>query len=118
LAWSVYDGFAETGIIPEIVTAGLDTVGVRVSVHPVFLEIIRALGKPLAAPSANRFGRISPTNAQHVLDDLKDQIPLDYRRWSDRSWNRIDHRGDLRRRDSDPPPRPDYGGTIIGIWQG
>jgi L-threonylcarbamoyladenylate synthase len=63
-------------IIPEIVTAGLDTVGVRVSVHPVFSEIIRALGKPLAAPSANRFGRISPTNAQHVLDDLKDQIPL------------------------------------------
>jgi L-threonylcarbamoyladenylate synthase len=63
-------------IVPEIVTAGLDTVGVRVSVHPVFSEIIRALGKPLAAPSANRFGRISPTNAQHVLDDLKDQIPL------------------------------------------
>jgi L-threonylcarbamoyladenylate synthase len=63
-------------IIPEIVTAGLDTVGVRVSVHPVFSEIIRALGKPLAAPSANRFGRISPTNAQHVLDDLKDRIPL------------------------------------------
>jgi L-threonylcarbamoyladenylate synthase len=63
-------------IVPEIVTAGLDTVAVRVSVHPVFSEIIRALGKPLAAPSANRFGRISPTNAQHVLDDLKDRIPL------------------------------------------
>ena len=63
-------------IIPEIVTAGLDTVAVRVSVHPVFSEIIRAFGKPLAAPSANCFGRISPTNAQHVLDDLKDQIPL------------------------------------------
>jgi L-threonylcarbamoyladenylate synthase len=63
-------------IVPEIVTAGLDTVAVRVSAHPVFSEIIRALGKPLAAPSANCFGRISPTNAQHVLDDLKDQIPL------------------------------------------
>jgi len=63
-------------IVPEIVTAGLDTIAVRVSVHPVFSEIIRALGKPLAAPSANYFGRISPTNAQHVLDDLKDQIPL------------------------------------------
>src|SRR5438874_8254892 len=58
-------------IIPEIVTAGLDTVAVRVSVHPVFSEIIQALGKPLAAPSANRFGRVSPTTAQHVLDDLK-----------------------------------------------
>jgi len=63
-------------IVPEIATAGLDTVAVRVSVHPVFSEIIRALGKPLAAPSANRFGRVSPTTAQHVLDDLKDQIPL------------------------------------------
>ena len=63
-------------IVPEIVTAGLDTVAVRVSAHPVFSEIIRGFGKPLAAPSANRFGRISPTNAQHVLDDLKDQIPL------------------------------------------
>jgi L-threonylcarbamoyladenylate synthase len=63
-------------IIPEIVTAGLDTVGVRVSAHPVFSEIIRALGKPLAAPSANRFGRVSPTTAQHVLDELKERIPL------------------------------------------
>src|SRR4029077_16368992 len=63
-------------IIPEIVTAGLDTVGVRVSAHPVFSEIIRALGKPLAAPSANRFGRVSPTTAQHALDELKERIPL------------------------------------------
>ncbi len=63
-------------IVPEIVTAGLDTVAVRVSAHPVFSEIIRGFGKPLAAPSANRFGRVSPTTAQHVLDDLKDQIPL------------------------------------------
>jgi L-threonylcarbamoyladenylate synthase len=63
-------------IVPEIVTAGLDTVAVRVSVHPVFSEIIRALGKPLAAPSANRFGRISPTTAQDVLDELRERIPL------------------------------------------
>jgi L-threonylcarbamoyladenylate synthase len=63
-------------IVPEIVTAGLDTVGVRVSVHRVFSEIIRALRKPLAAPSANRFGRVSPTTAQHVLDELKKRIPL------------------------------------------
>jgi L-threonylcarbamoyladenylate synthase len=63
-------------VVPEIVTAGLDTVAVRVSVHPIFSEIIRALGKPLAAPSANRFGRISPTTAQDVLDELKERIPL------------------------------------------
>ena len=63
-------------IVPEIVTAGLETVAVRVSAHSVFSEVIRGFGKPLAAPSANRFGRVSPTTAQHVLDDLKDQIPL------------------------------------------
>src|SRR5947199_4126600 len=55
-------------IVREIVTAGLDTVAVRISAHPAFAEIIRAFGKPLAAPSANRFGRISPTTAKHVLD--------------------------------------------------
>jgi L-threonylcarbamoyladenylate synthase len=63
-------------IIPEIVTAGLDTVAVRMSSHPVFAEIISAFGKPLAAPSANRFGRISPTSAQHVFDELHGRIPL------------------------------------------
>ena len=64
------------GIVPEIVTAGLDTVAVRISAHPAFVEIIRAFGKPLAAPSANRFGRISPTTAKHVLDELDGHIPL------------------------------------------
>jgi L-threonylcarbamoyladenylate synthase len=63
-------------IVPEIVTAGLDTVAVRISAHPVFAEIVRELNKPLAAPSANRFGRVSPTTAQHVLDELGGRIPL------------------------------------------
>jgi L-threonylcarbamoyladenylate synthase len=63
-------------IVPEIVTAGLDTVAVRMSSHPVFAEIISAFGKPVAAPSANRFGRISPTAAQHVFDELSGRIPL------------------------------------------
>jgi len=63
-------------IIPGIVTAGLDTVAVRMSSHPVFVEIISAFGEPLAAPSANRFGRISPTTAQHVFDELGERIPL------------------------------------------
>jgi L-threonylcarbamoyladenylate synthase len=62
--------------VPEIVTAGLETVAVRISAHPVFAEIIQAFGKPLAAPSANRFGRISPTIAQHVIDELAGYIPL------------------------------------------
>jgi L-threonylcarbamoyladenylate synthase len=63
-------------IITEIVTAGLDTVAVRISAHPIFSEIIRAFGRPLAAPSANRFGSVSPTTAQHVLDELDGRIPL------------------------------------------
>jgi L-threonylcarbamoyladenylate synthase len=63
-------------IIPDIVTAGLGTVAVRISSHPVFAQVIKAFGRPLAAPSANRFGHISPTTAQHVCDDLDDRIPL------------------------------------------
>ena len=63
-------------IIPDIVTAGLSTVAVRLSAHPVFSEIVGELHEPLAAPSANRFGRVSPTTAQHVLDELDGRIPL------------------------------------------
>jgi len=63
-------------VIPEIVTAGLDTVAVRISAHQVFAEIVRELNQPLAAPSANRFGRVSPTTAQHVMDELGGRIPL------------------------------------------
>ena len=63
-------------IVPDIVTAGLDTVAVRLSAHPVFAEIVGELDEPLAAPSANRFGRVSPTTAQHVLDELDGRIPL------------------------------------------
>ena len=63
-------------LVPDIVTAGLDTVAVRLSAHPVFAEIVGELDEPLAAPSANRFGRVSPTTAQHALDELDGRIPL------------------------------------------
>ena len=63
-------------IVPDVVTAGLETVAVRMSAHPIFAEILRELGSPLAAPSANRFGRISPTSAQHVFAELAGRIPL------------------------------------------
>jgi L-threonylcarbamoyladenylate synthase len=63
-------------IVPDIVTAGLDTVAVRFSAHRVFAEIVGELDEPLAAPSANRFGRVSPTTAQHVLNELEGRIPL------------------------------------------
>lgn len=62
--------------VPDIVTAGLATVAVRVSAHPVFSSIVRSLQSPLAAPSANRFGRISPTRAEHVCAELDGRIPL------------------------------------------
>ncbi len=53
-------------VIPGIVTAGLPTVGVRMPAHPVALALIRESGCPIAAPSANKFGRVSPTRAEHV----------------------------------------------------
>jgi L-threonylcarbamoyladenylate synthase len=62
--------------VPELVCAGLDTVAIRMPAHPVFLSVLRAFEKPLAAPSANRFGRISPTAAEHVHDELSGRIPL------------------------------------------
>lgn len=62
--------------VPDIVTAGLPTVGVRVPRHPVALALLEAAGQPVAAPSANPFGSISPTTAQHVLDGLGDRIDL------------------------------------------
>jgi L-threonylcarbamoyladenylate synthase len=60
--------------VPDVVTAGRPLVGVRMPAHPVALELIRRAQVPVAAPSANRFGHISPTTAQHVLDDLDGRI--------------------------------------------
>ena len=62
--------------IPGIVTAGLPTVGLRVPDHPVARALIRAAGVPIAAPSANRFGRISPTRVEHVVRGLGDRVGL------------------------------------------
>ncbi|HRE83797.1 MAG TPA: L-threonylcarbamoyladenylate synthase [Opitutaceae bacterium] len=61
--------------VPGIVTAGLDSVAVRVPRHPVFRALLKVCGLPLAAPSANLFGYISPTTAQHVQAGLGDRIP-------------------------------------------
>lgn len=62
--------------VPDLVTAGQPTVAVRMSAHEVFREVVERLGEPIAAPSANRFGRISPTSAGHVLEELGGRIPL------------------------------------------
>lgn len=61
--------------VPDIVTSGLDTVGVRQPAHPLTQRLLEALEFPLAAPSANLFGRISPTTAAHVIDQLGGAIP-------------------------------------------
>jgi L-threonylcarbamoyladenylate synthase len=68
--------FPRQPVISDVVTAGLETVAIRLSAHPVFQKVIAAFGGPLAAPSANRFGRISPTAAGHVLEELDGLIPL------------------------------------------
>ena len=62
--------------IPEIITAGKDTVAVRIPNHSVTLELLNLLDFPLAAPSANPFGSISPTTAQHVESYFKDDIKM------------------------------------------
>jgi L-threonylcarbamoyladenylate synthase len=62
--------------IPDIVTAGRDTVGLRAPNHPLALELLRAFGKPIAGPSANRSNHISPTTAEHVRNELGDRVDL------------------------------------------
>jgi len=66
--------FGKKAIIPDLVTSGLDTVAVRIPNHPITLELLKRLDFPLAAPSANPFGYISPTNAMHVDEQLGDKI--------------------------------------------
>src|SRR5690606_33613933 len=61
--------------LPDIVTAGSPNVAVRMPNHPVTLEVLPTLEFPLAAPSANPFGYISPTTAQHVADQLEELVP-------------------------------------------
>ncbi|HKQ29278.1 MAG TPA: L-threonylcarbamoyladenylate synthase [Burkholderiales bacterium] len=60
----------------DFITGGQDTVGIRVPSHPVAQELLRSFGKGVAAPSANRFGLISPTSAAHVREDLGDDVDV------------------------------------------
>lgn len=62
--------------IPSIITAGLDTVGIRMPSHPIALALIRKAGIPIAAPSANSSGRPSPTLAKHVMEDLAGKVDI------------------------------------------
>lgn len=62
--------------VSDALTGGQDTIGLRVPSHPLAQALLKAFGRGIAAPSANRFGRISPTSAQHVRDDLGDDVDL------------------------------------------
>lgn len=66
----------ESAVIAGLVTAGLPTLAVRVPAHPVMQAVLGQLGRPLAAPSANASGRISPTRAEHVIASLDGRVPL------------------------------------------
>ena len=65
----------KTDRVPDIVTSGLPTVAVRSPAHPVFWEILRLVGAPLAAPSANPFGKVSPTKAGHISESFGPDHP-------------------------------------------
>lgn len=68
--------FYKSPAVPDAVTAGLDTVAVRMPVHPIARDLIRLAGVPVAAPSANHSGRPSPTTAEHVREDMDGRIPM------------------------------------------
>lgn len=65
-----------SSLVPDAVTGGQDTVGLRCPAHPLALQLLRAFGGGLAAPSANRFGRISATTAAHVREEFGASVPL------------------------------------------
>ncbi len=67
--------FEKKNTVPDVVTSGLDTVAIRMPMHHITNELLKTTGFPLAAPSANPFGYISPTTANHVNDQLGDAVP-------------------------------------------
>ncbi|CAN5373548.1 L-threonylcarbamoyladenylate synthase [soil metagenome] len=62
--------------VADLTTAGLDTIAIRVPAHPVALALLEASGRPIAAPSANRSGHVSPTTAAHVVEDLGEAVSV------------------------------------------
>ncbi|BCA78807.1 L-threonylcarbamoyladenylate synthase [Desulfuromonas sp. AOP6] len=85
IAWKLAESFwpgpltlilKKAAWVPLEVTGGQDTIGLRIPAHPLALDLLQAFGGGLAAPSANRFGRISPTRAVHVRDEFGDSLDL------------------------------------------
>ena len=94
-------------VVPDIVTAGLDAVGIRVPAHPVALALIRAADLPVAAPSANRFTQLSPTSADHVAHAIGRPHRHAARRRPRGCGDRIDRGGSHRADAAAPPSRHD-----------
>jgi L-threonylcarbamoyladenylate synthase len=67
---------SKTNLVGDWITGNHDSVGIRMPSHPLALALIRAVGQPLAAPSANRFGKISPTSAAHVIKEFDGQVTV------------------------------------------
>lgn len=64
----------KTEVVSDLITSGLETVAIRIPKHPITLEIIQQLGEPVAAPSANKFGKTSPSEANHVRQEFDDSV--------------------------------------------
>ena len=86
--------------VADLATAGLDSIALRVPDHPVAQELLKAFGRPVVAPSANRSGHVSPTTAAHVLADLRGRIELILDGGPTRDGAGIDHRRLSRRADT------------------
>ena len=95
--------------VPDAVTGGAGTVGLRVPAQPLALELLAAFGGGVAAPSANRFGRVSPTTAAHVRADLGTDVDLDPRRRAVLRRRRVDHRRPEPGHPPGAPPRRPVG---------
>ncbi len=66
----------KSDVVPDIVTSGLPTVGIRAPAHPVALELLRSASFPVAAPSANSFGYLSPTSVSHIESNIREKVNL------------------------------------------
>lgn len=66
----------KSSLVDSVITSGLETVGIRMPSHPLALELLRTVNVPLAAPSANKFGRTSPTSAEHVRNEFRNSVAV------------------------------------------